>query len=76
MRIDPNSTPPVHRKRKFYAEDVAEWAILHKRGWSYRQLGIEWGVSPATICQALSGKYLGRIVPRPAEGVNSASKAV
>ena len=61
MRIDPN-TPLPQRKRKFYAEDVAEWRILHQRGWSYRQLGKEWGVSATTICQALSGKYL---VPIP-----------
>lgn len=73
--IDPNTPPPV-RARKFYADDAAEWAILHARGWSYRQLATEWGVSAATICQVLRGKYLGRVEPRPAEALKSRQEPV
>lgn len=66
MKFDPANPPsPPQRKRKFYKEDAAEWAILKQRGWSYRQLGKEWGVSATTICQVLQGKYPVPIPPRP-----------
>ena len=63
--------PPPKRKRKFYAEDVAEWRLLHSRGWSYSQLGREWEVSPATICLCLAGKYGAKIVSRGEEAADS-----
>ena len=57
--------PPPTRTPKFYAEDVAEWKILHARGWSYRQLAKEWKVSVTTICHAIHGKYGANIQSRP-----------
>lgn len=78
MKFDPNDPPepPPYRKRKFYAEDVAEWTILHHRGWSYRQLSTEWGVSITTICQAVNGTYPVPIPSRASEPAYLALKPV
>lgn len=65
-RIEDVPMPPPQRKRKFYLEDVAEWRLFHARGWSYRQIGKEYGVCAATVCQAIKGNYAGNIVPREA----------